>query len=279
MPDSPDPQPVHSEREAYTMGYDPVAVSIMAARTAESHAQFFLSHLRPGMTVLDCGCGPGTITAGFAAIVGPDRVVGVEIEPEQVALAREHARQQNVAVSFEVGSAYELPAETASFDRVHVGAVLMNLRDPERALREIWRVLKPGGAVGVREGDQHGDLLAPPDPIIQQGMALYEKLRRHNGHDPTIGRRLRGLLDACGFERVDAAAVYESYGTPDAVRALAETWKGMITQSNVATQAVQLGWVNQMALGFMAGACSRFAERRDAFAATAWVEAVGWKPA
>jgi ubiquinone/menaquinone biosynthesis C-methylase UbiE len=266
-----------ADRETYTMGYDAVAVSIMARRTAESHARFFLNHLRSGLTVLDVGCGPGTITTGFAAIAGPDLVVGVEIEPEQVAMAREHARQAGVAVRFEVGDAYELPAETATIDRVHFGAVLMNLREPERALRETMRVLKPGGAVGLREGDQHGDLLAPPDPIIQQGMALYEKLRRHNGHDPAIGRRLRGLLNECGFERIEAAGVYESYGTPEAVRALAEVWKGMITQSNVAAQAVQLGWVNQMALGFMAGACTRFAERPDAFAATAWVEATAWK--
>jgi ubiquinone/menaquinone biosynthesis C-methylase UbiE len=267
-----------ADRETYTMGYDPVAVSIMASRTAESHAGFLLPHLHGGMTVLDVGCGPGAITVGFAAIAGPDRVTGVEIEPEQVELAREHARSRGVAVRFEVGSAYELPVESASIDRVHIGAVLMNLREPERALGEALRVLKPGGAIGLREGDQQGDLIAPADPIIQQGMALYEKLRRHNGHDPTIGRRLRGLLHQCGFERVEARAVYESYGTPEAVRALAGLWKGMITQSNVATQAVALGWANQMALGVMAGACTRFAERPDAFAATAWVEAIGWKP-
>ena len=273
------PSPARAARETYTMGYDPVATSIMAGRTADSHAGFLLPHLRPGLKVLDLGCGPGTITAGFAAIVGPDNVLGIEIEPEQVALAREHARRHDVAARFEVGSAYELPVEDASVDRVHIGAVLMNLREPERALREVFRVLAPGGAVGAREGDQHGDLIAPPDPIIQQGMSLYEKLRRHNGHDPTIGRRLRGLLHEAGFERVEASAVYESYGTPDEVRALAAVWTGMITKSHVAAQAIELGWVNPMALGFMAGACARFAERPDAFAATAWCQAIGWKPA
>lgn len=271
--------PVVAGRETYTMGYDPVAVSIMASRTAQSHAAFFLPHVAPGHRVLDIGCGPGTITAGFAEVAGAGLVLGVEIEPEQVAMAREGARQRGLDVRFETGDAYELPADDASFDRVHISAVLMNLRQPERALREAFRVLKPGGAVGVKEADQGGDLLSPPDPILQQGMALYAKLREHNGHDPTIGRRLRGLLHEAGFERIEASAAYESYGTPDQVRTLAQVWAGLITQSQVGAQILELGWANQQALAFMAGACARFAERPDAFAAIAWGQAVAWKPA
>ena len=63
------------QREQYTMGYGPASTSIMASRTAESHAGFFLPHVKRGMSVLDCGCGPGTITIGFADIVAPGNVV------------------------------------------------------------------------------------------------------------------------------------------------------------------------------------------------------------
>lgn len=260
------------------MGYDATAVGLMARRTAASHAGFLLPLLSPGHVVIDCGCGPGTITAGLADAVAPGPVRGIEIEPTQVEMANALAASRP-NLSFEVGSIYEIPAADASVDRVHVGAVLMNVREPARALREIFRVLKPGGAVGLREGDQGGDILAPSDPVITRGMALYTKLRKYNGHDPFLGRRLRGLLGEAGFERIGVAATYESHGTPESIRELAELWRGMITTSNVAKQLLELGWANQFALNLMASKCDTFAGKPDAFAAYAWCEAVAWKPA
>ena len=61
------------DREQYPMGYGPAATTIMAQRTAQSHAAFFLPHLTAGMRPLDCGCGPGTITLGLAELVAPGK--------------------------------------------------------------------------------------------------------------------------------------------------------------------------------------------------------------
>jgi ubiquinone/menaquinone biosynthesis C-methylase UbiE len=260
------------------MGYDATAVAIMAARSAAVHAQFFLPHIKSGLSVLDCGCGPGTITTGLADLAAPGRVLGLEIEPTQVEMAR-RAIDGRTNLTFDIGDIYELPVESHSFDRVHIGAVLMNLREPVRGLKEAFRVLKPGGALGVREGDQGGDIIAPSDPIIDKGMALYTKLRKHNGHDPFLGRRLRGLLHDVGFERIEVTAAYESHGTPEGVREVARIWHGMITKSNVAKQLLELGWANEFALRIMASKCESFAERPDSFSATAWCQAVAWKPA
>jgi len=132
----------------------------MSLRTAQSHAAFFLPQLKPGMSVLDCGCGPGTITLGLAALVAPGQVVGTEIEDSHVALARENAAKLNVPnARFEAADIYALPFADASFDAVFISAVLGNLREPIRGLREAYRVLKPGGVIGVKEFDHGGDLI------------------------------------------------------------------------------------------------------------------------
>lgn len=156
------------DREQYTMGYGPAATGIMAMRTAQTHAAFFLPKLKPGMSVLDCGCGPGTITIGFAEVVAPGQVVGTEIEESQVALARENASQRNIAnARFEVADIYALPFESASFDAVFVSAVLSNLREPVRGLREAHRVLKPGGVIGIKEFDHGGDIFYPLEAALK----------------------------------------------------------------------------------------------------------------
>jgi ubiquinone/menaquinone biosynthesis C-methylase UbiE len=53
----------------------------LTRRTAAREGAFFLPHLRPGMRVLDCGCGPGSITVGLAAAVAPGQAVGIDLEP------------------------------------------------------------------------------------------------------------------------------------------------------------------------------------------------------
>ena len=81
----PDNSPTRQRR--YGPGYTPATVQHYASRTAVQQAAFFLPYLRPGMSLLDCGCGPGTITIGLSHAVAPGQVVGIDIEPNLV----EHA--------------------------------------------------------------------------------------------------------------------------------------------------------------------------------------------
>src|SRR5215218_8214330 len=73
-----------------------------ARRTVLKDAAFFLDHLRAGMRLLDCGCGPGTISAGLAEVVAPGELVGIDTNNQHLALARAHAADRGLrTVRFE----------------------------------------------------------------------------------------------------------------------------------------------------------------------------------
>src|SRR6516164_7135292 len=84
-------------RDRYPLRDNPAADAFLRQRTAAGEADFFLPHLRPGMRMLDCGSGPGTITLGLAAAVAPGEVVGVDLQPVQAAAARALAAARGVA--------------------------------------------------------------------------------------------------------------------------------------------------------------------------------------
>src|SRR5512142_1845750 len=101
-------------------------------RQAESHAAFFTPYLSPGMRLLDCGCGPGSITCGLAGIVAPGGVVGIDLYAKAL-----DAAQSVSNVRFQAASVYELPFPDGSFDAVFSHAVLEHLAEPLKALAEM----------------------------------------------------------------------------------------------------------------------------------------------
>jgi ubiquinone/menaquinone biosynthesis C-methylase UbiE len=78
----------HVITERYSQRDNPGFEAIMALRTAKEEGAFFLQYLCSGMRVLDVGCGPGSITLGFAEAVTPGDVIGIDFQPSQIAKAR-----------------------------------------------------------------------------------------------------------------------------------------------------------------------------------------------
>src|SRR5215467_7322601 len=83
--------------QPYAVGYGTGATAIMASRTAEHVAGFLLPHLGAGIRLLDCGCGPGSISVGLARVVAPGEVVGIDIEATQVEAAQKRAHELGVS--------------------------------------------------------------------------------------------------------------------------------------------------------------------------------------
>lgn len=254
------------------------ATKMVQQRNATTHGAFFLPHLHAGMTLLDCGCGPGTITTGLAEAVAPGLTIGVDLAGEQIEFARADASQRGVAnVRFEAQDVYALSYADETFDAVFAHALLNHLYDPVAALREMRRVLKPGGVIGVREPDFAGFLLAPTDPLIDGAFDLYVRFRQDNGGDPYIGRRLREYVRRAGFVRTHGSAAYEYWGTEEETGYIVDVLLAELAGPRVTRHAVQRGWTDGAHFGRIASALRRWGADPDAIWAHAWFEVVGWK--
>jgi SAM-dependent methyltransferase len=266
--------------ETYTYGHSPVVVAVHEARTAEREAAFFLPRLRPGMRLLDAGCGPGTITAGLAAAVAPGEVVGVDAAPDVLARAAAGAAARGVEnVTFRQADAYALPFPDASFDAVFAHTLLEHLRAPLDALRELRRVLRPGGVLGVRDCDWGSAVFWPPDPLVARGAALYVRIWAHNGGQPECGRRLRALCAAAGLTAVETSVSFRWDGTPESSRSFGRLLAERLRLPNLAAPVLAQGWAGAAELEATAAGCAAWSEHPDAFAAVVMVEACGVAPA
>jgi ubiquinone/menaquinone biosynthesis C-methylase UbiE len=110
--------------------------------------QIALANLKSGESVLDVGCGTGTLTMAAKRHVGAEgRVVGIDASPEMIARARKKAARAGLDITFDTATIEAMPFADGSFDVVVSSAMLHHLPDETRrkGLQEVRRVLKPGG--------------------------------------------------------------------------------------------------------------------------------------
>lgn len=275
---APESEPT-KRQEAYMHDYEGAPTGqVIAGRRAETHAAFFLPHLRAGMSLLDCGCGPGSITVGLARAVAPGQVTGIDLAASQVAAARENAAAQGLGnVNFERCDVYRLPYADSSFDADFSHAMLEHLQDPVTVLREMHRVLKPGGLAGLRCIDLGGTLISPADEPLIKGHEIWGRYRRHCGGDPFMGRRLRALLREAGFAETVGTASSETWGRPDLTRAVVPALVDEFTGPKIAETAIRMGWATPAEMEAAARALEAWGDHADAFLVIAWCEVVGRK--
>jgi ubiquinone/menaquinone biosynthesis C-methylase UbiE len=192
------------------------------------------------MSVLDIGCGPGTITLDLAEIVAPGRVVGLDVVPEPLEVAHANAEARgDTTTEFALGDIYDLDLPDGSVDVVHAHQVLQHLSDPVAALREMRRVCRPGGLVTARDSDYAAMVWYPADARLDDWLALYEDVARSNDAEPSAARHLLAWAHTAGFEDVTASTSTWCFATPEDREWWGGLWADRITQSAFAGQALE----------------------------------------
>ena len=263
--------------EAYTLGYSDATVRALQERTLATCAGFFLPLLRPGMTVLDCGCGPGALTLEIAERVAPGQVVGSDIDPGQCATAQALAAARDITnVRFEPGDVYALPYPDATYDAVFSHALVTHLADPMRAFAESRRVLKPHGVLAVSANDYDACAVSPAGSAMERIFDLYPRVITHNGGNRLLARHLRGALLEAGFTRAEGHAAFEAWGTTDRVRSLAADMAEVARGSDFVATVLSQGWADQVEMDALPDEILAWGERPDAYMAPLKCGALGW---
>ncbi len=226
----------------YTHGHHESVLRSHKWRTAENSAAYLLPHLTSGQSLLDVGCGPGTITLDLAALVAPGPVVGLDASGDIIEQARATiADADRERVEFEVGDVYALRFPDDSFDVVHAHQVLQHLTDPVAALREMRRVCASGGVVAVRDGDYEAMTWYPGSGGLMRWLDLYRATARADGGEPDAGRRLTSWARQAGFSDITSSVSGWCYADPADVAWWTESWAQRVTMSAFAEHAVEHG--------------------------------------
>ena len=265
--------------DRYTHGHHTSVVSRHARRTAEREAAYLLPRLVPGMRLLDVGCGPGTITTGLACAVAPGEVVGIDVSEDVIESARTHAAEVGATnARFETANVYQLPYEDASFDVAHAHQVLQHLAEPVDALREMRRVLRPGGLVAVRDADYATMTASPPSPSIDRWLEVYHAIARRNGAEPDAGRRLRAWASEAGFVDLELTGVVELMAEPADAADWGRSWAERALHSNFRPQAIEYGIATEVDIEAIARGWREWADSPEAFFMFVHIECIGRAP-
>ena len=231
------PRTVPDAVEVYALGSNPDESARLQRQSDElrPEAAALLERLAllPGQSAIDLGCGPRGIIDLLSSAVSPGgRVVGLDADPQHVAMAAEYARQSGLGnVQAVAADARHTGLPSDSFDLVHARTLLVTIPEPAAVISEMVRLAKPGGWVASQEPDIEHRLCYPPLPAWDRLGEIFQASFSRAGADLFIGRRLTELYREAGLAEIGVTAHASTYPAghsrrtilPDLARSLHST--------------------------------------------------------
>ena len=190
----------------YLTGQSEAVTQHHAWRTAQNSASHLLPHLQSStqpIKFLDIACGSGSITASFSPLLpSGSHITAIDASAEILQKAKTHAEKEGVNnIEFRTGDVFNLEFEDGEFDVVHVSMLLAHLTEPEKAVKEILRVVKRnGGVLSLREPDTNGWSFHPALPGIYAFQKVINQVQFATTSQRAAAQMLLSWVLHCGAD-------------------------------------------------------------------------------
>jgi ubiquinone/menaquinone biosynthesis C-methylase UbiE len=199
-------------------------------------------------TVLDLGCGTGVVSRAIAQRKGfAGRVTGIDRSPYLIAAAERFAAREGVArvVGFHTGDSQSLSLPSAALDAVVAHTLISHVEDPAAVLREMARIVKPGGRIGIFDGDYASLTYGTTDPA--KGKATDEMIINALVTNPRVMREMPQLLKEAGLVlEASFAHVVADIGRADFFAPGLQSLVRVLPKSGAMSESEARAWVNAM---------------------------------
>ena len=198
-------------------------------------------------TVLDLGCGTGVAARAIARRPGfRGRVTGIDLSPHFVAVAQRLAAAESIdRIDFRVGDSQSLSLPNEGFDAVVLHTLVSHVNDPLAVLREVRRILKPAGTVGIFDGDYASMTFAGDDPI--KSKETDEVIIQAVITQPRVMRQMPQLLGEAGLKMtVSFGHVVADIGKADFFAPALQSFLKLLPRSGAMTETQARTWIAAM---------------------------------